>query len=158
MAQGKEIKIKKVVPTYTYKKLNYLYQTHEKFTAGIMLEGWEVKALNEHNCSIDTAYCVFDGKDFVLLGCIITPLKNHLISDTVTVVESRPRRLLLNKSEMDEIRGKLQIKGFTCMPGRLYKNEHRFWKLDIHICTGKKLHDKREDIKKRDSEREMREI
>lgn len=153
---GKEIKVKKVIPTYSFKKLNFLYHTHEKYTAGIMLEGWEVKALNEHNCSIDVAYCNFDGKDFVLLGCMITPLANHIINDKVTVVESRPRRLLLNKNELDEIRGKLQMKGFTCIPGRLYKNHQRFWKLDIHICTGKKVYDKREDLKKKDAEREIK--
>lgn len=94
----------------------------------------------------------------MLQGCIITPLKNHQINDTVTIVETRPRRLLLNKAEMDRIREKLQMKGFTCVPGRLFKNEQRFWKLEIHICTGKKLHDKREDIKKRDAEREIRNL
>lgn len=155
---GKQIKIKKVIPTYVYKKLHYLYQSHDKYTAGIMLEGWEVKALNEYNCSLDTAYCVFNGNDFLLMGCVITPLKNHQINDMVTIVETRPRRLLLNKAEIDNIREKLNLKGFTCIPGRLYKNDHRFWKLEIHICTGKKLQDKRQDLKKRDAEREMKDL
>lgn len=149
---------KKIVPTYTFRKLTYLYHTHEKYTAGIMLEGWEVKALSDHNCSLETAYCSFVGKDFLLQGCIITPMKNHALNDLVTVCETRPRKLLLNKSEMEKIQEKLQTKGFTCIPGKLYKNEQRFWKLEIHLCTGKKLHDKREDIKKRDAEREIREI
>jgi SsrA-binding protein len=149
-------KIKKVIPTYTFRKLNLLYHTHEKFTAGIMLEGWEVKALADHNCSLETAYCNFQGKDFLLMGCIITPLKNHVLTNTVTVSETRPRKLLLNKNEMLTIQEKLGMKGFTCIPGKLYKNAQRFWKLEIHLCTGKKIHDKREDLKKKDAEREMR--
>lgn len=145
-------------PMYHYKKLNYLYNVHEKFTAGMMLTGWEVKSLNLSHCNIDTAYCAFNGNDFCLLNSKITPVK-QFFPDTnadISKVESQPRRLLLNKSELITIQEHLQMKGFTCIPARIYKNEHHLWKIDIAICTGKKLYDKREDIKKRDIERDLR--
>lgn len=150
--------MKPIIPTYTYKKLNYLYIVHDKYTAGIMLEGWEVKSLNLSCANIDVAYCLFDGKNFCLVNAKFTPIKQYYTGSEqdISRVESKPRKLLLNKTELTQIQEKLQMKGFTCIPARLYKNSHNLWKLEIAICTGKKLFDKREDIKKRDVERELR--
>lgn len=143
-------------PVYIYKKLHYLYNVIETFTAGIMLEGWEVKALNEYSVNIETAYCGFKGKNFCLLNSKITPLSNHILNDTVSNLESRDRILLLNKKELNRIQDMLQTKGLTCIPGKLYKNDVNLWKIDISVCSGKKNWDRREDIKKRDIDRQNR--
>jgi SsrA-binding protein len=146
----------RTTPVYTYKKLSYLYTVHETFTAGIMLEGWEVKALMAHCGNIDTAYCGFRGKDFCMLGSKITPLHNHTLDDTVSRKEARDRVLLLNGRELDKIKDMLQVRGNTCVPARLYVNGNHLWKLDIAIVKGKNLFDKRETLRARDVERQMR--
>lgn len=143
-------------PVYTYKKLTYLYNVEDTYTAGIMLEGWEAKSLHEHGGNIDTAYCAMKGNSFCLMNAKITPMANHLLNDIVTVKESRERILLLNKVELDKIMSKLSTRGWTCVPSRLYRNKKNLWKIEIALVTGKKNWDKREDIKKRDIERSMK--
>lgn len=140
----------KTNPIYTYKKLNFLYNIEEKYTAGIMLDGWEVKSLQEHMGDINTAHCLFSKNDFVLVNAKITPLINHSVSGTIN--EFKERKLLLNKSELIDIKSHLQMKGKTCVPTRLYRSNN-LWKLDIAIVTGKKNYDRREDIKKKDIDR-----
>ena len=96
------------------------------------------------------------GKSFCMMNSKIMPLANHLLDDIVTVKESRDRILLLNKDEIRKIQEKLATKGWTCVPARLYRNKKNLWKLDIALVTGKKNWDKREDIKKRDIDRDMK--
>ncbi|TXG82219.1 MAG: SsrA-binding protein SmpB [Spirochaetes bacterium] len=144
-------------PVYTYKKLNYLYNVHDTYTAGVMLEGWEVKALDDHCGDINVAYCQFKGNDFVLLNSKIKPLHNHVIDNkTVTDSESRMRKLLLNKQEIKRIQEKIKIKGYTCVPVKLYRSTNKLWKLEIALVTGKNTYDKRDTIRKRDQERDMK--
>lgn len=145
-----------ISPVYTFKKLNFLYTVHDTYTAGIMLEGWEAVALNEHCGSIDTAYCMLKGKNFLMINSKITPLKNQRMDDIVSKKEVRDRVLLLNKTELNRIQDKIKIKGFTCVPVKLYRNSKHLWKLDIALVTGKKNWDRRDDIKKKDVEREMK--
>jgi len=142
-------------PIYTYKKLNYLFEVHETFTAGIMLEGWEAKSLHEHGGNIETAYCTLKGNKFCLMNSKIMPQANHLLNDIVSVKESRDRVLLLNKSEIIKIQEKLATKGWTCIPSRLYRNDKHLWKIDIALCTGKKNWDKREQLRKETQEKEI---
>lgn len=143
-------------PVYTFKKLNLLYNVHETFTAGVMLEGWEVKALLADGGDINMAHCAFSGNDFCILNAKISPEHNHLLDDTYTAKQSRARKLLLNKRELNKIREMLAVKGYTCVGTKLYRNANRLWKLDLALVTGKKLWDKREDIKKRDLDRAAR--
>jgi SsrA-binding protein len=143
-------------PVYTYKKLNYLYEVKDTYTAGIMLEGWEAKALHEHGGNIETAYCAMKGNSFCMMNSKIMPMANHLLDDIVSVKESRDRILLLNKEEIRKIQEKLATKGWTCVPAKLYRNKKNLWKLEIALVTGKKNWDKREDIKKRDIDRDMK--
>lgn len=143
-------------PVYTYSKLNYLYDVKETFTAGIMLEGWEVKALMQHHGKIDTAYCGIKGNQFCMMNSKIMPSANYTLNVSTSDAESRDRVLLLNKVELNRIKEKLQTKGLTCVPVKLYRNSKKFWKVEIAIVAGKKNWDRREDIKKRDTERDVK--
>lgn len=142
--------------SYTFKKLNYLYNVIDKFTCGVILEGWEVASLRK-NCIIDAAFCRIKDNSLVLFNCKITPEKNHILQNkNIVDNESRDRTLLLNKSEIRKIKASLEMKGYTCVPSRIYKNENNLWKVDIAVVTGKKLYDKRQDIKARDLERDSK--
>jgi SsrA-binding protein len=138
---------------YKYKKLNHLYQVHETYTAGVILEGWEVKALDENAGDINVGYCMFEEGKLMLNNVKITPLKHHNVSNDF---EKRQRILLLKKSEMKKIREKLEMKGFTCVPSRLYRNDKGLWKVDIAMCTGLKNHDRRAKLKEKDLQSEMK--
>lgn len=142
---------------YTYKKANYLYNIHDKYTAGIMLEGWEVKSLDYGFGDINTAYCGFKENNFIIFNSKVLPDKTHTIdrSKIITLHEFRERKLLLNKSELRKIQSKISIKGYTCIPLKLYRNKQGLWKLDIALVTGKTNYDKRETIKARDIKRDM---
>ena len=95
--------------------------------------------------------------DFVLLNSKIKPLHNHVIDNkTVTDSESRMRKLLLNKQEIKRIQEKIKIKGYTCVPVKLYRSTNKLWKLEIALVTGKNTYDKRDTIRKRDQERDMK--
>jgi SsrA-binding protein len=121
-----------------------------------MLEGWEVASLRS-NCIIDVAFCAFNDNSLKLYNCKITPEHNHVLQNkNITNNESRERTLLLNKSELKKIKDNLDLKGFTCIPCKIYKNENNLWKVDIAVVTGKKLYDKRQDIKKRDLDRDSK--
>lgn len=142
-------------PVYTYKKLHYLFNVLDTYTAGIMLEGWEVKSLQEFAGNLEAAFCSFKGKNLVMTNCKITPLLNHQV-ESVSASESRDRVLLLNKTELTKIRAKLEMRGLTCVPVKLYRNERNLWKLEFAIVSGKKNWDKRDDIKKRDLDRQVK--
>jgi len=143
-------------PVYTYKKLHHLYTVHDTYTAGIILEGWEAKSLQDYAGNIETAYCAMKGVNFCLVNSKITPAANHLLDGSVTEKESRDRILLLNKIELTRIKEKLATKGWTCVPAKLYRNGKHLWKLELALVTGKNLFDRRQDIKKKDIEREMK--
>jgi SsrA-binding protein len=143
-------------PVYTYKKANYTYNIHDTYTAGIMLEGWEVKALDYHNGDINVSYCTFKGKNFILCNCIIKPDIKHVIDiKTISDKQVQERKLLLNKSEIIKIKSKIQIKGYTCIPLKLYRNNNGLWKLDIALVTGKSNYDKRNTLKEKDIKRDI---
>lgn len=146
-------------PVYTNKKLNFLYNVHTKYTAGIMLEGWEVKSLDYSYGDINTSFCVFKGNNFCLINSKITPDKKHVIeNNTITDKEFQDRKLLLNKHELAKIKQKIAEKGYTCVPVKLYRSENKLWKLEIALVTGKTNYDKRDTLKKRDLEREIKNI
>lgn len=143
--------------SYTFKKLNFLYHIHDTYTAGVMLEGWEVASIKSHGCDINVSFCSFVNNDFCLINSKIQPKQNHITQNSsVTDKETRSRKLLLNKQELKRIKSQLNVKGYTCVPVRLYMNDKNLLKIEIAIVTGKKLYDKRDDIKKRDLDRDSR--
>lgn len=140
-------------PLYKNKRANFDYKIHKTWTAGIQLQGWEVKSLKAYGGEINGSFCKWNGKQLQLINCKITPQKEHVISNPE---EMRVRNLLLNKVEIRRIVEGLQIEGYTCIPLKMYCNKTHLWKIDIALVTGLKKWDKREVIKKRDLDRSSR--
>jgi len=129
------------------------YFIDDKYTAGIMLTGTEIKSLRTGRASFNDSYCIFHKgelfiKSFHIAEYAFGNLNNH---DPL-----RERKLLLNKRELKKIETKLKEKGYTLIPLRLFFNEKNLAKVEIGLGKGKKLHDKRETIKQRDTDREIK--
>ncbi len=129
------------------------YYIDDKFTAGIMLTGTEVKSLRSGKASFNDSYCLFNNgelwlKSFHIAEYVFGTVNNH---DPL-----RERKLLLSKRELKRLENNLKDKGYTIIPLRLFFNEKNLAKLEIGLAKGKKLHDKRESIKQRDTEREIK--
>ena len=129
------------------------YFIDDKYTAGIMLTGTEIKSLRTGKASFNDSYCIFHKEELFIKSFHIAEyafgnLNNH---DPL-----RERKLLLNKRELKKIETKLKEKGYTLIPLRLFFNEKNLAKVEIGLGKGKKMHDKRETIKQRDTDREIK--
>ena len=134
------------------RRARFEYHLHETFEAGIELKGSEVKSVRDRKVSIEQCYGRMFGNEIYLVGMNIAayePAKNYGHEPT------RPRKLLLHKREVLEIASYIMQPGYTLVPVRMYFR-HGYAKIEVAVATGKKQYDKREDIKKRDAEREMR--
>ena len=134
------------------KKAYHDYEILEKFEAGIVLLGSEVKALRAKRANLNDAYCRFIKGELHLMNAHIAELEttNRAFSrDTRS-----PRKLLLHKKELDKLYEKVQKDGLTIVPLMIYFNERNFAKLSIAVAKGKQLHDKRETLKRRTQLRE----
>jgi SsrA-binding protein len=127
------------------------YFIEEKFEAGIVLEGWEVKGIRAGRANIKEAYVVVRNGEIFLLGMHITPLSSA--STHVHPDPTRTRKLLLHEREISTLIGKVERAGYALVPLDLHYSKGRV-KASIGLAKGKKQHDKREDEKKRDWERE----
>lgn len=132
---------------------SYEYFIEEKFDAGMILTGTEVKAIRDGRVSFNDAYCLIDHGDLFLKGLHISPYK---FGSYANHNPTRERKLLLKKKELAKIQHKLKEKGYTIIPLSIYFNERGFAKMKIGLGKGKKLHDKRESIKERETEREIK--
>lgn len=135
------------------KKASYEYEFIDKFTAGIKLLGSEVKSIRNHKVSISEAYCYIKGGELYIKGMNISEYKESGIHTNHDPI--RLRKLLLNKKEIIKLDEEIQQKGLTIVPISLIINDRGLIKLEIALSKGKKLHDKRDSIKKRDLEREL---
>lgn len=134
------------------KKAGFEYHLLEKFIAGMVLTGTEIKSIRQGKASINEAYCAFSGNELFV--------KNMHISeyDFGTYNNHDPRRerkLLLTSRELRKLKSQLAEKGLTLVPTLLFINEKGFAKLEIALGRGKKLFDKRESTKKKDVDREL---
>jgi len=137
------------------RKATHDYFIEERFEAGIVLAGWEVKSLRAGKIQLDQAYVIIKGGEAWLFGSLITPLQTvstHIIPDP-----TRTRKLLLNHRELGTLIGSVERKGYTLVPLSLYWKDN-FVKLEIGLAKGKKLHDKRATEKERDWEREKQRL
>ena len=134
------------------RKARFDYHIVETFEAGMVLTGSEVKSCRDKQVQLKDSYISFQGHEAFLQNAHIAEYKNSSYNNHVP---ERLRKLLLNKREIDEIYGALREKGLTCVPLKIYFKEGRV-KLEIALVKGKKLHDKRESIKKRDVSMEMK--
>lgn len=133
------------------RRASFEFELLDKFSAGIELTGSEVKSLRQGGGSITESYARVAGGQVFLEGLNIPPYKDASYNNHQP---TRPRRLLLNRKEIDEIEAAVTRRGLTVVPLQLYFKDG--WvKVDIALARGKKLHDKRRDAAKKDAQREM---
>jgi len=134
------------------KKARYEYNILEKFEAGIILQGSEVKALRARRANINDTYCRFIKSELYLINANIAHLETanrYFVKD-----ERAPRKLLLHKKQLEKLYSKSSKDGLTIVPLSIYFNERNLAKVSIALAKGKQLHDKRETLKLRTMERE----
>ena len=124
-----------------------------KYVAGIVLAGTEVKSLREGKASFNDSFCVIHQGEMWLRSFHIAPYSHGTTNNHDPL---RERKLLLQKREIRKIESKLKEKGYTVIPLRIFLNEKNLVKVEFGLAKGKKLHDKRESIRQKDVEREMK--
>lgn len=129
------------------------YFFDDKYTAGIILTGTEVKSLRAGKASFNDSYCLFIENELWLKSFHIAEYSHGNFNNHDPI---RERKLLLNRRELKKLESKIKEKGYTIIPLRLFFNEKNIIKLEIGLGKGKKMHDKRETIKQRDTDREMK--
>ena len=136
----------------TNKKAFHDYFVEEKYEAGIVLEGWEVKAIRAGRVQIKESYVIIKGGELWLLGMHITPLSEA--STHVNPDPTRTRKLLLHEREIDKLIGKVERAGYTLVPVDLHYTRGRV-KVEIGLSKGKKQHDKRDVEQEKDWKRQQ---
>ncbi len=134
------------------KKAYYNYEILEKFEAGIVLQGSEVKALRARRANLNDAFCRFIKGELYLMNAHIAHLdttNRNFARDTRS-----PRKLLMHKKELDKLFGKITKDGMTIVPLSIYFNKRNLAKVSIALAKGKKQHDKRETLKRKTQLRE----
>ncbi|WP_166920978.1 SsrA-binding protein SmpB [Thermonema lapsum] len=134
------------------KRAYFEYHILDTYEAGIVLTGSEIKSIRLGKVQLQQAYCYFDKGELWIKDMHISPYEQggHYNHEPM-----RPRKLLLHKRELRKLKEKLEEKGLTLIPTRLYINDRGWAKVEIALARGKKLYDKRETIKKREQEREI---
>jgi len=139
-------------PTVTNKKAYHNYHLLEKWECGIALNGGEVKSLRDGGGSFTDAFCHLDKGELYLYNLHINP---YAQASYLNEPPARPRKLLVHTKELQRIHGHLSGKGLTLIPTKLYFNKRGWAKVEIALGQGKKIYDKRDDIKKREVKREI---
>ncbi|HOX83792.1 MAG TPA: SsrA-binding protein SmpB [Chryseolinea sp.] len=134
------------------RQAGFEYELLDKYVAGMVLTGTEIKSIREGKANLQDGYCYLNNNELFVKGINITPYAqgthyNH--------EGTRERKLLLKRSELHKLEGKIEEKGLTLIPTRLFINDRGLAKLEIAIAKGKKTHDKRDSIKERDAKREL---
>ena len=148
MAIQKKIQIKN-------KKARFEYEILDKYVAGIVLRGTEIKAIREGKASIAESFCEFSNGELFVVNMTIQEYSHgsHYAHNP-----KQERKLLLNRSELKKLEKEVKNTGLTIIPLLLFTNDKGFAKLEIALCRGKKQFDKRETIKERDSKRDLSRI
>jgi SsrA-binding protein len=133
------------------RRARFDYHLEEQFEAGIVLEGWEVKAVRAGQVQLTDGYVLIRDGELFLIGCRINALRSA--STHVNPEAERTRKLLMHKDEIRRLIGKVEQRGYTLVPLNLHYKGGRV-KVDIALAKGKAQHDKRETEKKKDWERE----
>jgi SsrA-binding protein len=134
------------------RKATYNYAIEERFEAGLVLQGWEVKALREGKVQLTDGYVVIREGELFLIGCQINPLKTA--STHVNPEAARTKKLLLHKEQIRRLVGKVEQRGYTLVPLNLHWKTGKV-KCEVALGKGKAEHDKRSTIKDREGKREV---
>ena len=131
----------------------YNYFIEDKYEAGIVLLGTEVKSIREGKVSFNDAFCMFEKNELWVRGLYIAEYSHGTVNNHIAVHD---RKLLLNRRELNKLQNKLKDKGLTIVPLKVYLTDKSFVKVEIGLAKGKKNYDKRETIKQRDTEKEIK--
>lgn len=134
------------------KKARFEYELMDVYTAGIQLSGTEIKSIRNGKASILEAYCVFDHGEVWIRNMHITAYENGSFYNHTPRAQ---RKLLLNRKEIDKIEKFLKVKGNALVPLKMFLSDKGWAKLNIACAKGKKIHDKRQDMKEKDDKRDM---
>jgi SsrA-binding protein len=131
----------------------YNFFIDAKYQAGIVLQGTEVKSIRSGRVTFNDAYCQLDGGELFVKSLHIS---EYAFGHSSNHNPTQNRKLLLQKRELKKLQAKIKEKGFTLIPIRIFESEGGLIKLEVALARGKKLYDKRDSIKKRDSDRELK--
>lgn len=134
------------------KKAKFEYEFIEKFTAGIQLRGTEIKSIRAGKASIVEAYCFLQNDELFIKNMYIAEYEQGSYNNHEP---RRNRKLLLNRQELNKLSKKKKDVGLTIIPLKVFINQKGYAKLDIALAKGKKMHDKRHDLKAKDAKRQM---
>ncbi len=143
---------KDFAPEVVNKKASFDYFFEQKFEAGIVLTGTEVKSLRTGQVNLTDAYCVFKDGELWVKNIHIAEYKQGGYANHIAKSD---RKLLLHKKELLKLLSKVKNKGVTIIPTRIYFNEKGYAKLEIALARGKKMFDKRESQKEQEAKREV---
>ena len=136
------------------KKAHHNYHIEDKIEAGLVLEGWEIKSIRSNQVTIAESYVRPEKGEIFLIGAHMNPPQYTQASNKKVANPTRARKLLLKRIEIDRLASKVQEKGLTLVPLKIYLKNGRA-KLEVGLAKGKSAPDKRHSIKERDSKREM---
>ena len=129
------------------------YHIEDKYVAGIALLGTEVKSIRDGKVSFNDAFCLFEKDELWVRGLYIA---EYALGTSNNHIAVHDRKLLLTKRELKKLQMKMKEKGFTIVPLKVFFNDKNLVKVEIGLAKGKKVHDKRETIKERDTQREIK--
>ena len=134
------------------KRAGFEFELLDKYIAGLVLKGTEIKSIKEGKVNLQDGYCYFNNGELFVKAINITPYAQgtHFNHEA-----GRERKLLLKRTELRKLEAKVSEKGLTLVPVRIFINDRGFAKLEIALARGKKVHDKRDSIKERDIKREL---
>ncbi|MCG8386022.1 MAG: SsrA-binding protein SmpB [Cytophagales bacterium] len=134
------------------RKARYEFEFIDTYEAGLVLKGTEIKSIREGKVSLQEGYCYFKNGELFAKGINISPYEQGSFYNHEP---TRERKLLLRRQELIKLEGKSQEKGLAIIPTRLFLNSRGLAKLVIALARGKKLHDKRDNLREKDMKREM---
>jgi SsrA-binding protein len=129
------------------------YAIEDKYVAGVALMGTEVKSIREGKVSFNDAFCLFERHELWMRGVYIAEYKLGTANNHIAVHD---RKLLLHKKELKKLEARMKEKGYTIIPLKIFFTDDQFVKVEIGLGRGKKTHDKRETLKERDSQKEIK--
>jgi len=129
------------------------YEIIESIETGIELRGSEVKSLREGRVNLEDSFARVDNNEMILFNAHISP---YAFSSYLNVESARQRKLLMHRAQIDRLHGQLSQKGLTLVPLKVYFTDKGLAKIELALCKGKKLYDKRHDIKKREIDMKLR--
>ncbi|MDN3202887.1 SsrA-binding protein [Algoriphagus sediminis] len=148
---GKKKKFEAIV-NIKNRKASYQFEFIDKYVAGMVLKGTEIKSIRENKVSLAESFCVFHRGELFVRQMHIAP---YSMAASYNHEAVRDRKLLLNKKELEKLKSKSAEKGLTMIPVRIFINDRGLAKMEIALGRGKKLHDKRQDLKEKDAKREI---